>query len=212
MNKNLEEILEERNTKDLDKTFIIEKNDVMMEERKFSGWLSTYGNVDRDGDIIKEGAFAQAISKRDTYPLLFNHMAYGLENVIGEFKAVDKPKGVWIEATLYENEKADLVYQMLKSGALQDMSIGFGIEDMKKDVTWVEDPKRGRWGGGLDITKAYIREGSVVFTPANPKATVNSVKMVQPDQDGDKKPAVKKEASREERMEKMNEIFATFLK
>lgn len=153
-------------------------SDEKSESRTFSGWLSTYGNVDSDGDVFEKGAFKDAIKNRNTYPLLFNHKGNNLDDYIGEFKAFDKPEGVWIEAKLFEDDKnADKVYSMLKSGALQEMSIGFRIEDWEKDAEWIEDEKRDPfWGGGFNFKKSLIREGSVVLAPANLQATVEEVK------------------------------------
>lgn len=145
-------------------------------ERKFEGWLSTYGNIDSDGDIFEKGAFSEAIKNRDTYPLLINHNTYDFDMYVGEFKAFDKPEGVWIEAEIYEDiPHADKLYKMLKSGALQEMSIGFRIEDYKNDLEMVEDEDRP-WGYGFNFKKSLIREGSVVLAPANLNATIESVK------------------------------------
>lgn len=137
------------------------------EKRVFSGYLSTYGNKDRDGDVFQKGAFTESIKKRDTYPLLYNH---DQNQIIGFIKVSEDEKGVFARAKLIENDPvAEKVYALLKEGALSEMSIGFGWED-KKDVSVNED------GNGLIFKKTYIREGSVVVTPANPQAIITDVK------------------------------------
>ncbi|MGL5972415.1 MAG: HK97 family phage prohead protease [Oscillospiraceae bacterium] len=139
--------------------------------RTFKGLLASYGNVDRDSDVFVKGCFKEALIKREVYPLIYNHNTYNLENTIGYLKAYESERGVEIEAILLENDKnADKVYELLKHGALCEMSIGFGVEDFENDLTW--DKQRQ----GFDFNKCYIREGSVVVTPANPQAVIEQVK------------------------------------
>lgn len=189
-----------------EKSFSVENlnKDDQSGERTFSGWLSTYGNADRMNDVFLDGAFSKAIAKRDTYSLLYGHNTHDLDYAIGEFKAIDKPQGVWIEATLFSDDKnADKVYRMLKSGALQEMSIGFGIENYDKDMEWDSERK------GFNFKKAYIREGSVVNTPANPKAKVTKVKTVN-DEDFDREKYQTEDFDRQKAMEEIRNITKEF--
>ena len=154
------------------------------DDYKFSGWLARYGNKDRDGDIIEKGAFKDAIANKDTYKLHYNHkrtngdwvtdgnLKEELDMVIGTFKAVDKEEGVWIDAELFKDEEnAQKVYKLLKSGAISEMSIGFGVMDQ-------EDYVYDKEIGGYRFMKAIITEGSVVDVPANPLATIEQVKSI----------------------------------
>ncbi len=39
----------------------------------FEGYLSTFGNADRVGDVIEHGAFDDSLKKKAVVPMLFNH-------------------------------------------------------------------------------------------------------------------------------------------
>lgn len=137
------------------------------ENGKFSGYLSTYGNADRDGDIIVKGAFDEGVANKSTVPLLFNHSTY---NVVGKLDLSVDAKGLYVEGVLdLDSEEAQKVYRLMKMGALDSMSVGMIIKEYLPI-----DPEKpyGAW----EIKKAQAVEGSIVAIPANDRATIDYVK------------------------------------
>ncbi|MCL2536957.1 MAG: HK97 family phage prohead protease [Coriobacteriia bacterium] len=129
----------------------------------FTGYLTTYGNEDRDGDVIVEGAFAESIKKKSTAPLLFNHER---NSVIGKLELEDCQEGVKVKAYLNLNDDlAVKVKELIEMGALDSMSVGFGIK--RYELADQENP----WRNWL-IHEAEIYEGSVVTIPANELAAI----------------------------------------
>ena len=133
----------------------------------FEGYLSTYENVDRDGDTIKTGAFAESIKKKSTRPMCFNH---NRNVVLGRLDLAESLSGVYVKGVFnLDDPQAENVYKLLKMGALDSMSVGFIVEKyslLEPDRPW------GPW----EITKGDILEGSVVTAPANEKAEITDVK------------------------------------
>jgi HK97 family phage prohead protease len=134
---------------------------------EFEGYLSTYGNVDRDQDIIVKGAFTESIAKNGTVPLLFNH---DRNSVMGKLELVDDAAGLKVIGTFNaSDESAVTKYQLLKMGALTKMSVGMYIKDH-------EPVDKERPFGGWIIKDADVLEGSIVVAPANDLANITAVK------------------------------------
>lgn len=130
----------------------------------FEGYLSTYGNVDRTGDIVEKGAFDESL--KTMWPeLRWQHLS---TEVIGVFDEVrSDSKGLWVKGKMPKDD--DLVrgrvIPQMKVGSVRSMSVGFyTVED-----TWDEDNIR-------TIKKAVLIEGSLVGMPANEKAVVTDFK------------------------------------
>lgn len=133
------------------------------EEFMFEGYLSTFDNEDRHGDVIAPGAFSESIKEEATVPMLFNH---DRNTVIGYMELSEDPKGLKAKGYLNsEIQKAKEIYSLLKQGALKKMSIGMRVKEYSvlDNYAW-------------KITNADVLEGSVVTIPANAQATISSVK------------------------------------
>lgn len=150
------------------KTFTVktlENEDV----KGFEGYLSTFGNADRVGDVIEDKAFEESVKKSNVVPMLFNH---DRNQVIGKMELSTDEKGLFVKGSfLPNNSKAQEVYEMLKFGALNSMSVGMAVNDYEP----VE--KSDPWGAWL-IKSAEVLEGSVVTVPANEQAVVTNVKQL----------------------------------
>lgn len=165
--------------KNREKTDVIKK-DFMVKpldgEYTFEGYLSTYNNADRVGDIILPGAFDEALSSNTIKVLLFNHSP---DEVIGKVTLSSDSKGLKAFGELNkEISKASEIYSLLKQGALTSMSIGMRILDYSPI-----DPEN-LWGA-WEIIKADILEASIVAIPANTQATIDSVKSLGKDEPKD---------------------------
>ena len=134
----------------------------------FEGIATTYGNEDREGDIINPDAFINFKDKNSvTLPLLFNH---NTDKVIGKITLTNGETEVRAKAELIPNLLlAQEVYEMLKFDAISGLSIGFSVLNYQyRNST---DPY-----AGLIITMAELVETSVVTVPANDNARVSAVK------------------------------------
>lgn len=141
---------------------------------QFEGIATTYGNADREGDIIVKGAF-ENFENADTIelPLLYSHDA---TQVIGKIKLTNTDEVVLAEGTfLPGSELAKNIYEMVSFGAVSSLSIGF----ITKEYEPVDSNNRF---GGMYIQKAELVETSVVAIPANPKATISKVKTLNPNE------------------------------
>ena len=73
------------------------------------GYASTFGNIDRDGDIIEKGAFAESIqsfmAKNQKIPMLASHRS---DNLIGGYPAelmAETEKGLEVVGQIDLNTK-----------------------------------------------------------------------------------------------------------
>jgi len=141
----------------------------------FEGYLSTYGNTDRDGDVFETGAFSDSVKSKSTAPLCYNH---DRNSVIGKLDLSEDGRGLYVKGSLnMTDEKAKNIYELMKMGALDSMSVGFSVDSYEPvDVQ--------RPFGGWKIKKATVYEGSIVTVPANDQAVITAVKLLEDDTDG----------------------------
>lgn len=127
------------------------------------GLASTFGNLDRDGDIIIKGAFKNTLTRR--MPKLLNQ--HRIDQPIGVIdQAFESEEGLRIKARMpKDNSMVKDLLPLLKMGALRDFSIGFNPIDV--DIT----PD-----GNRVIKEIDLWEVSLVTIPANPEARVTGVK------------------------------------
>lgn len=137
------------------------------------GLASTFGNTDRVGDVIVEGAFSESIQdikgSKGHIPMLFQHDS---RKVIGKFRAKDMKEttqGLFVKGEI--NLKTNLgkdTFELLKTEDISDFSIGFRIRESHFDdvdrVTRLEE---------IDL-----REISIVTFPCNEEAIVTGIKSV----------------------------------
>jgi HK97 family phage prohead protease len=130
---------------------------------EFTGYASTFGNVDQGGDVVMRGSFDATLGKRLRRPLLWQH---DLREPIGVEKSL-KPDdrgllGTW---KLIDTSRGSDAYKLLKAGAIDSMSIGYVTDDVAFD------------DAGVRLLKSIdLLECSVVSLPMNEKATVTHVK------------------------------------
>lgn len=139
----------------------------------FSGYGSTFGNVDKVNDVCQVGCFGESLKahqSKGTMPsMLWMHDQTA---PIGEWVEMKEDgKGLrvkgklWIGRGIPEAEKA---YSVLKSNQVKGLSIGYKTNKW----SWNADKQ-----GVRNLEQVELGEVSVVgFNPANPKALVQSVK------------------------------------
>lgn len=158
----------DKERKDFNLSFEIKQidNEIPM---SFEAYGSTTGNKDLMNDVIEPGAFKSVIDEaKETknFPkLLYQHKQDKVIGVITDL--IEDEKGLLIKGHFIDTTLGRDVYIEVKSGAINQMSIGFSINeysiDEKKKVRIIKD-----------IAKLF--EVSFVTFPANPKAEVLNVK------------------------------------
>ena len=138
-------------------------------ERSFTGYGSTFGNVDHVGDIVKAGAFDKSLDlhkSKGTMPAMLIH--HDLNRPIGIWKSmVEDSHGLLVEGKLTKGVRdADEAYALLKDGALHSMSIGYRVINEEYD----------RKTGVNTLNEISLHELSLVTLPANASAVISSVK------------------------------------
>lgn len=132
----------------------------------FKGYASTFGNVDRVGDVVVKGAFEKTLLENPNPPLLFAHKRDEPLGVFDEIK--EDAKGLYVEGRMPMSDsyvKERIVPQM-QVGSIRKMSIGYSVKkwqyDEDKDIFYL-----------LEIV---LYEASLVTIPANDQADINPVK------------------------------------
>lgn len=153
----------------------------------FSGYGAVFGNVDSQGDVIQKGAFAKSLSSwksRGKLPkMLLQHgggFLGGADDMtpVGQWVAMEEnAKGLKVEGRLFalNTERGQYIYEGLKSGELDSLSIGFQTKAYTPSVNDEDDAVR-------TLTEIDLWEVSIVTFPANPKAMIDRVKMLTHEQ------------------------------
>lgn len=130
----------------------------------FTGYASTFGNVDSYGDTIIKGAYLKTLATNGLPKMFFNHDRYAVP--IGKWtKAVEDNYGLLVTGEFTpENTVAQEVKAALKHGTLDSMSIGYALTK-----GGYSDTEAGR-----TITEVLkLSEVSIVTFPADKYARVN---------------------------------------
>lgn len=147
----------------------------------FTGYGAVFGNTDSYGDVIDKGAFKETLRSwedRGKYPPMLLQHGGGFfggtaEDLlpIGKWTSMEEnSKGLKVEGSLFalSTEKGQYIYEGLKAGSLDGLSIGYTVKEFTAG-TKPNEPRRR-------LTNIDLMELSVVTFPANDKARVGSVK------------------------------------
>jgi hypothetical protein len=180
MSEKSEQIAKKSENKIEYKTFsfeICETKSVLSNGNPFGvikGYASTYGNVDRVGDVILAGAFDKSIqdykNKNRQVKVYYQHNTSELP--IGGIRPENiesDQKGLFVTMDVNTKvQRGSEVYELAKQGVLSDMSIGFSTNDYDYQSDGVRCLKDlGLW------------ETSIVGEPANSSAQITEVKGVR---------------------------------
>ncbi len=144
------------------------------DDGSFEGYGSVFNNKDLGNDVIKSGAFADSIKykKPRQIKLLYQHKTDEPIGVIDSL--VEDSKGLKIKGRLaMGTQKGKEVYELMKMGALDSMSIGYRLSP--DDYKYSDKLKK------RTITNLDLMEISMVTFPMNPKAKVTKVKLAHMD-------------------------------
>lgn len=147
---------------------------------EFSGYGAVFGNVDSYGDVIEKGAFKSTLREWEGNgkypPMLLQHgggWMGGADDMlpIGQWTAMEEnAKGLKVSGKLFalSTERGQYIYEGLKSGVLDGLSIGYRARKFVNG-TKPGEPRR-------KLTEIDLMEVSIVTFPANGKARVGAVK------------------------------------
>lgn len=129
----------------------------------FTGYASTFGNVDEGGDVVLRGAFANSLARRVPKLLWQHDMSEPIGKVLG---LTEDDRGLHGEFKLSRTTRGQDAYQLLKDGAIDSMSIGYIPDDQEFD-----DEHHVRKLKSVDLL-----EISLVSIPMNEEARITAVK------------------------------------
>ena len=138
------------------------------DEGFISGYASVFGIKDHHGEIVERGAFKRSLenwTEKGQFPkLLWQH---DTREPIGIWKSVvEDHYGLRVEGQLLlDVQRAREVHTLLKSRAIDGLSIGYTIQESHKDQKGVRL-----------LTNLNLLEISLVTFGANPDAQVTVVK------------------------------------
>lgn len=137
---------------------------------RFTGYGSTFGNVDFGNDVCEKGCFSKSLAmltKDNATPGLFWQHNPG--EPIGEWVSVrENEKGLKVEGQLWIGDgipKAEQAYRMLQSSGPKGLSIGFNTINSAPGAK-----------GSRRLLEVDLKEISIVSFPMNAKAGITSVK------------------------------------
>lgn len=157
------------------------------DDRTFEGLAATW-DEDLGQDVIHKGAFKDSIvewkSSGDAMPLLNSHDHFDIFAALGQAVALkETTDGLWSKWEVLDGADGDRVMQRLRpskttgKSLIGKMSIGF--IPLKFDFEQPEGTE-SFWDRIRHITKAALKEVSLVLFPMNPNAAIDAstVKMM----------------------------------
>jgi len=142
------------------------------EDGAFAGYASVFDIIDNHNDIIVKGAFKNSLKSKkiEDIKLLWQHRS---DEPIGVFTKIrEDEKGLYVEGKLLlDVQRGQEAYTLLKSGAMDGLSIGYSVVDFEIDALT----------GNRILKELDLWEVSLVTFPANSAANVTSVKSDIPD-------------------------------
>lgn len=161
-------------------TFALQEVKQLQNPGEFEGYLSTFGNIDYDDDVVVKGAFDKSLeqwrAKGQMPGLLWMHR---MDSPVGEWLEIrPDERGLWVKGALWVDgnqmgrtplQDSIRAHNMTVSNGPKGMSIGFiptkvsfGRQE-EKEVRFLEE--------------VDLMEGSLVPFGANDRALVTSAKM-----------------------------------
>lgn len=116
-------------------------------KRLVRGVLSSFGNVDSDGDVINRGAFKKTLEERGPKadrPRIKHLLDHDTRKAIGVFKDLEETaEGLEYTSVLGQHTLGRDVMAMYEDGIITEHSIGFEILDFEQDgeITLIKEAR-----------------------------------------------------------------------
>jgi len=163
------------------------KAEINDENGLISGFFSIYNVVDKQNDVILDGAFDSSIEAHNAGVIpgvkhLFNHDS---GKIVGKILLLENRstgndmRGLYFETKIIDTETSKEVYELYKNGIIDNHSVGFFIDEYRIISYGGEEYNKYSntdVGDIRIIVKATLIEGSSVLWGANPYTETVSVK------------------------------------
>lgn len=124
---------------------------------RFAGYAAVFGHPDKGGDVIRPGAFAEALKRAGEVPLLWQHKAGA---VVGRIEHLSEDRrGLRVIAAVNDARAARLV----GARKLDGLSFGYRVREAKNA------------SGKRELIALDLVEVSLVANPMQAKARVHAV-------------------------------------
>jgi HK97 family phage prohead protease len=143
--------------------------DLNLEKREVAMYLSHFGNVDADGDLLVRGCFRKSLQERGCNSPSNRKIAFlryhNWEMPIGAFTTLEEDEfGLFAVARCGNSTLGNDALLDYQDGIIREHSIGFKYITDK--IKWIEDTTMAN-GGYYNITEVALWEGSAVTFGAN---------------------------------------------
>lgn len=154
-----------------------EIKDMSEADRTVAIYLSKFGNVDSDLDVIQKGSFSKSIKERGPSTESNRKIAFlryhDWEHQIGKFLSLEEDdNGLFAVAQLGNSSKGEDAWNDYQDNIIREHSIGF--QYVADKIKWIEDTSIAS-GGFYNITEVKLFEGSAVLFGANEMTPVVAV-------------------------------------
>lgn len=141
--------------------------DAVTQDGTFSGYASLFGTTDLAQDLVEPGAFARSLRQRGAGGVRMLYQHDPAEPIGTWLELREDARGLFVRGQLTPGVgRAREVRELMRSGALDGLSIGFRTVKARKEA-----------GSGVRrIVEADLWEISVVTFPMLPGARIHSVK------------------------------------
>ena len=130
---------------------------------RFAGYAAIFDRRDRGGDVVKAGAFARALERRATVPLLWQHDP---ARPIGRVEYLQEDRrGLRVIGRLSDGTAGREAAALLGEGAVKGLSFGYRVR-----AATGEAPRL--------LTELELVEISLVTMPMQPRARVHAMEEI----------------------------------
>ena len=143
--------------------------DINLEKREVAMYLSHFGNIDSDGDLLVKGCFKKSLQEKGVDSTSNRKIAFlryhNWEMPIGKFTRLEEDDmGLFAVGQLGQSTLGNDALLDYQDEIIREHSIGFKYIPDK--IKWVEDASMER-GGYYLISEVALWEGSAVTFGAN---------------------------------------------
>ena len=148
--------------------------DVDTEGRTVTGYFSSFGEVDSDGDIIREGAFGKSVEERGPNGAnrIFHLLQHNPRQPLGKPTILhEDEKGLYFETPFPDTMLANDTLKLYEAGIYSEHSIGFEVLNSHTEANEGEEVNI--------LTELKLWEGSTVTWGANENTPFEGVKSLK---------------------------------
>jgi HK97 family phage prohead protease len=140
----------------------------------FEATVAVFGNVDKGGDRIINGAFTKSLERwqqsGDPIPVIFNHDWASPHAHIGVVEhAEETDRGLWVKGRLdiADNDVARQVHRLMQRRSLKEFSFGYSVP---------KGGERRAKDGANELTEIELAEVGPTLKGMNPQTELHAVK------------------------------------